>query len=264
LNTSQGKWISRDPIGFTGGDWNIYNYVAGNPVTWIDPYGYIRLNEISSLRCKDLAALINSIVNGNGSKAGDHRNIKQRYNDLLRDPGNLYPYGSKTNPARPNVGTWTGHQEAYKNLQRKLKESLRWYKKNGCDKKDGPKGGRPSARVCRYPIAAKAPEWAKKPVPSAPTNPGKKKRKERPKTRQIVRRSEALKGLTREQVIAQIRNGGPIPEEYYAYREYNQIPSIEEIRRSSSVRGVPGFNPLGGVRVPVAIPAPVPAPVFVP
>jgi hypothetical protein len=34
-----GVWLSRDPIGFAGGDWNLYRFVFNNPVTWIDPSG---------------------------------------------------------------------------------------------------------------------------------------------------------------------------------------------------------------------------------
>ncbi len=34
-----GRFISKDPIGFKGGDWNLYAYVGGNPVVGIDPEG---------------------------------------------------------------------------------------------------------------------------------------------------------------------------------------------------------------------------------
>jgi RHS repeat-associated protein len=34
-----GRFISEDPIGFDGGDVNLYVYVAGNPVMFIDPWG---------------------------------------------------------------------------------------------------------------------------------------------------------------------------------------------------------------------------------
>jgi RHS repeat-associated protein len=33
------RWISRDPIGFAGGDWNLYRYVENNPVIGVDPSG---------------------------------------------------------------------------------------------------------------------------------------------------------------------------------------------------------------------------------
>jgi RHS repeat-associated protein len=34
-----GKFIGKDPIGFAGGDVNLYRYVLGNPVRYIDPFG---------------------------------------------------------------------------------------------------------------------------------------------------------------------------------------------------------------------------------
>jgi RHS repeat-associated protein len=34
-----GRWTARDPIGFAGGDTNLYGYVASDPVNWIDELG---------------------------------------------------------------------------------------------------------------------------------------------------------------------------------------------------------------------------------
>jgi RHS repeat-associated protein len=34
-----GRWVSRDPIGFAGGSWNLYDYVEGNPLIGVDPFG---------------------------------------------------------------------------------------------------------------------------------------------------------------------------------------------------------------------------------
>jgi RHS repeat-associated protein len=39
LNTNQARWISPDPIGFNGKDWNLYRYVGNNPGNRIDPTG---------------------------------------------------------------------------------------------------------------------------------------------------------------------------------------------------------------------------------
>ncbi len=41
------RYISEDPIGFAGGTVNLYEYVAGNPVNWIDPSG-LRVNVLGS------------------------------------------------------------------------------------------------------------------------------------------------------------------------------------------------------------------------
>jgi len=39
-----GKWTAKDPIGFGGGDSNLYGYVLGNPVGLVDPMGLFFYN----------------------------------------------------------------------------------------------------------------------------------------------------------------------------------------------------------------------------
>ncbi|MBY0416401.1 MAG: RHS repeat-associated core domain-containing protein [Bdellovibrionales bacterium] len=34
-----GRWLSKDPIGFEGGDTNLYGYVLQDPINSIDPQG---------------------------------------------------------------------------------------------------------------------------------------------------------------------------------------------------------------------------------
>ncbi len=34
-----GRWTSKDPIGFAGGDIDLYGYVENDPVNWVDPFG---------------------------------------------------------------------------------------------------------------------------------------------------------------------------------------------------------------------------------
>ena len=40
LRSDLGRWMSRDPIGFEGGDWNLYRYVGNEPVVDRDPSGF--------------------------------------------------------------------------------------------------------------------------------------------------------------------------------------------------------------------------------
>ena len=31
------RWTTKDPIGFAGGDTNLYNYVGNDPINFVDP-----------------------------------------------------------------------------------------------------------------------------------------------------------------------------------------------------------------------------------
>ena len=41
------RWTSKDPIRFAGGDANLYGYVLGDPVNFVDPFGLDRYRPIS-------------------------------------------------------------------------------------------------------------------------------------------------------------------------------------------------------------------------
>jgi len=34
-----GRWTAKDPIGFNGGDWDLYAYTLSDPINFIDPFG---------------------------------------------------------------------------------------------------------------------------------------------------------------------------------------------------------------------------------
>lgn len=44
-----GRWLSKDPIRFNGGDTNLYGYVLQDPVNLIDPTGYIFANVVGGI-----------------------------------------------------------------------------------------------------------------------------------------------------------------------------------------------------------------------
>jgi len=39
LEPQKGRWLTEDPIGFGGGDGNLYRYAFDNPISWLDPSG---------------------------------------------------------------------------------------------------------------------------------------------------------------------------------------------------------------------------------
>ena len=45
-NPSTGRFLSQDPIGFRGGDTNMYRYVWNNPIIMTDPYGEMGVGAI--------------------------------------------------------------------------------------------------------------------------------------------------------------------------------------------------------------------------
>ncbi|TAN35333.1 MAG: RHS repeat-associated core domain-containing protein, partial [Verrucomicrobia bacterium] len=40
-----GRWTAKDPIGFGGGDTNLYGYVVNDPVNWVDPLGFSKFDK---------------------------------------------------------------------------------------------------------------------------------------------------------------------------------------------------------------------------
>ena len=45
-----GRFIGKDPIGFAGGDVNLYAYVGNGPVNWIDPIGLAKYTAILNFK----------------------------------------------------------------------------------------------------------------------------------------------------------------------------------------------------------------------
>lgn len=89
-NPETGRWTAKDPIGFKGGDTNIYAYVANNPLGSIDPYG------LSSLIYNPSTHTL-TVVNGSGQalQSFDAGNNAQRSSRGPWEPG-TYAYGYHT------------------------------------------------------------------------------------------------------------------------------------------------------------------------
>jgi RHS repeat-associated protein len=66
-DATTGKWTAKDPIGFSGGDMNLYGYVLGDPVNKIDPMGLMWPFDNNSTLSKEEAEKLNKRNRGYGS-----------------------------------------------------------------------------------------------------------------------------------------------------------------------------------------------------
>jgi RHS repeat-associated protein len=135
-----GRWPSRDPIGEMGGI-NLYGFVGNNGLSKIDKFGLISFqmpDGWEDFSCCDLVTLIREIMKA----------IVKRYDDLRADKHFLY---RNPNPP-PGVGTWHGHQQAFRNTQAQIRKVLNKFDTKNC--KD------------HLPLGAR--RWSSQPTPQRP------------------------------------------------------------------------------------------------
>ena len=96
-NPNLSRFISRDPIGFSGGI-NSYAYVENSPLSWIDPQG---LDKCDSGLGSGANALADSSLFV-GQQLGDAGTVRRRYDDYVRtlDPNDSEARGAAKSAAR--------------------------------------------------------------------------------------------------------------------------------------------------------------------
>ncbi|MDE2179981.1 MAG: tandem-95 repeat protein [candidate division NC10 bacterium] len=52
-----GRWTTKDPIRFAGGDTNLYGYVLNDPVNWVDPLGLYTVQELAAIIYNETSGL---------------------------------------------------------------------------------------------------------------------------------------------------------------------------------------------------------------
>jgi RHS repeat-associated protein len=85
-----GRWTAKDPIGFSGGDTDLYGYVQNDPVNLVDPFGLLVQGTVNfggligagfgSLKAIFMGASLNFTFNSNGE-------VSLQYQGLLAPDG---------------------------------------------------------------------------------------------------------------------------------------------------------------------------------
>ena len=109
-----GRWTAKDPIGFGGGDTNLYGYVINDPMNWIDATGLAAGDPYSSPDAAALAALKdahqlpgNAEWGGRVYKEGDHYSYTPARTDGKPNEVSPGPLPQGTIPA----GTYHTHTD---------------------------------------------------------------------------------------------------------------------------------------------------------
>ena len=75
-----GRWVAKDPIGFEGGDTNLYSYVRGDPVNFIDPTGLAKSSiqaQVESAVIRGDTNKLTSLIEGGGLSPAEQAAAQQ-------------------------------------------------------------------------------------------------------------------------------------------------------------------------------------------
>jgi RHS repeat-associated protein len=102
-----GRWMSRDPILFAGGLANLYDYVGGDPVNWVDPAGRSKVRVVETLvRGLRIGAevtfdeAVDLVRRGYDVLAGSRKQAKEIATAV--DPMGRRPVGPERHPGKGN------------------------------------------------------------------------------------------------------------------------------------------------------------------
>jgi RHS repeat-associated protein len=87
-----GRFITKDPISFAGGDVNLYAYVGNNSINWIDPYGLNALTDVMpfvvTLPALDGPLPVGDIIAGTALVGAGLYDLWQLYREKYQKPEN--------------------------------------------------------------------------------------------------------------------------------------------------------------------------------
>jgi len=93
-----GKWTAKDPIGFAGGDSNLYGYVLGDPVNFVDPEGLHKKDKWYGYNNKDFQKWFHRCWKRDGNPDAGKEEIEEAYAEWLRHGS---PKGGKCGNSSP-------------------------------------------------------------------------------------------------------------------------------------------------------------------
>ena len=67
---SRGIFTAKDPIGFNGGDTNLYGYVLADPISWVDPIGLIKWSSVGKGAASVVGGVAGIVVGAGVSATG--------------------------------------------------------------------------------------------------------------------------------------------------------------------------------------------------
>ena len=81
-----GCWTARDPIGFAGGDTNLYGYVLGDPVNFIDPEGLANSGQVTKIPGTNATVRVDN-PHVDGQQRHAHINVKGAKEIVINQDG---------------------------------------------------------------------------------------------------------------------------------------------------------------------------------
>jgi RHS repeat-associated protein len=84
-DSSTGRWLSKDPILFNGGDSNLYGYVLNDPINLIDPYGLYSIDDALEAIKNGVKTLVDAITRKKNKLTRDIKRLTDWANRIIED-----------------------------------------------------------------------------------------------------------------------------------------------------------------------------------
>ena len=110
-----GRFLSEDPIGFWGGDVNLYGYVLNNPVNWVDPFGKFNIPFVNGKVEKRIKKQIDTAAPGKFTAKEKNKIARELRKEMTLEE--LNQLRTSTNP--------TGQEMILSDIYNRIKEQVK-------------------------------------------------------------------------------------------------------------------------------------------